>query len=123
MPSPHGAGSDITLQDALDLLHKLSTESTKVVALLDVSPRVGASAFGVVRAADDSTVWVTDDAVPPSLIRFDPCLAVRRTYGDSRTISPPSEPLPRGFPRLASSLCFVFPDGSTVCLFEPSDEP
>ena len=33
--SSRGAGSDITLQDAIDLLHKLMTESTKVVAALD----------------------------------------------------------------------------------------
>jgi len=87
--SSRGTGSDITLEDAIDLLHKLATESTKVVALLDVPNRIGACVCGLVRGAEDGTIWVTDEELmPPPLIKFDPRLATRRTYGDRRTILP-----------------------------------
>ena len=118
-----GQGSDITLQEALDLLHKLMTESTKVVAYLSVSPKVRATVFGKIKPAPDDTLWVTDEElrVPP-MISFDPNLAVRRTYGDDRTLSPfPSGTL-ESWPRFASVLCFIFPDGEQLALFAERSE-
>jgi hypothetical protein len=115
MPSS-GAGSDIALQDAMDLLHKLSTEFTKVVASLGVSPRLQASVCGKVKIAEDQSFWVIDDGVEvPPVIAFDPRLAVRLTYGDNRTMLrlPDSAPVPR----FSSALCFEFPAGTRLCLF------
>ena len=40
----------------------------------------------LVKVAEDDTLWAVDDELTPSpLIVFDPRLAVRPTYGDSRT--------------------------------------
>jgi hypothetical protein len=68
MPS-RGTGSDIALQDAIDLLHKLSAEFTKVVAILEVAPRLRASVFGKVKIAEDDTFWVIDEelTLPPNV--------------------------------------------------------
>jgi hypothetical protein len=116
MPSS-GTGSDITLQDAMDLLHKLMTEFTKVVASLSVSS-ARATVVGTVKIAEDGTFWVTDNGKPvPSVIAFDPRLAVRRTYGDDRTLSPLPEGSPENSPRFASALCFDFGNGTQLCLF------
>lgn len=116
-------GSDITAQEAIDLLHKLSTESTRVVAVLSVSPRIHATVFGKVKVAQDDTLWVIDDElrVPP-LISFDPLLAVRRTYGDDRTMPTFPERAPENWPRFESALCFLFPDGASICLFAERSE-
>jgi hypothetical protein len=118
--SSQGKGSEISPQDASDLLHKLMTEMTKVVAALHVTPRLTASVTGKVTLAPDGTIWVVnDELMPPPLISFDPRLAVRRTYGDDRTISPFSDRLPKDMPRkFTSALCFVFPEGASLCLFE-----
>jgi hypothetical protein len=118
MPSS-GIGSDITLQEAVDLLHKLTTEFTKVVASLGVSPGLRASVFGKVKIAkQDDTFWVMGDNFPvPSTISFDPRLAVRRTYGDSRAIPSLPEGAPEKWPRFSSALCFEFPNGTRLCLF------
>jgi hypothetical protein len=122
--SSRGTGSDITLQDAIDLLHKLMTEATKVVAILSVPPRVTASIAGVLKLAPDDTLWVlNEELAPPHLISFDPRLAVRRTYGDTRTMPPVPEGAPKGVPRcFASALCFVFPEDVRLCLFEASED-
>jgi hypothetical protein len=122
--SSQGTGSDITLQDAIDLLHKLMTEATKVVAILSAPPRLKASVAGKVKLAPDDSIWVVDEqCLPPHFISFDPRLAIRRTYGDTRTMPPIPEEAPKGLPsRFASSLCFVFAEGMSLCLFEFSDE-
>ena len=123
MPS-RGAGSDITLQDAIDLLHKLMTEETKLVAVLDTPSGLKASVTGRLKRAPDDTLWVVDeDSMPPHIISFDPRSAVRRTYGDSRTLVPVPTTLPEGMPRrFESALCFSFSEGTRLCLFEVAEE-
>jgi len=115
--SSRGTGSDITLQEAIDLLHKLMTESTKVVANVGTRSGVRSSVFGSIKLAPDETLAVTGDERPiPSAVLFDPRLAVRRTYGDNRSMFTPGE-----VPVFVSALCFEFDDGSSLCLFEPAE--
>jgi hypothetical protein len=118
MPSS-GTGSDITLQDAMDLLHKLMTEFTKVVASFDASTGIRAAVLGGVKfAEEDGTFWIMGSETPvPSSISFDPRRAVRRTYGDDRAIAPLPEGSPDNWPRFASALCFEFGDRTRLCLF------
>jgi hypothetical protein len=99
------------------------TEETKVVAILHVAPRLRSTVFGTVKFAPDGTFWVKDlgEGIPHVII-FDPHLAERRTYGDSRTL--PS--IPEEFPTLPrvfdSALCFTFPGGPSLCLFAVPEE-
>jgi hypothetical protein len=113
--SSRGKGSDITPQDASDLLHKLATEFTKVAAVVTATSNVRSHVCGTIKFAEDGGVWVIDERQSPaSLISFDPRLAERRTYGDSRTLSRPPAPT---MPSLESAICFLFPDGITIGLF------
>jgi hypothetical protein len=121
--SSQGRGSDISLQDSIDLLHKLMTEETKVVAILHVAPRLGATVFGTVKFAPDGTFWVKDLGGIPHVIVFDPHLAERRTYGDSRTMSPIPKDFTPALPRVFdSALCFTFPGEGSLCLFAAPEE-
>lgn len=116
--SSRGTGSDISLQDAIDLLHKLMTEFTKVVGNLGTASGVRSAVCGKVKVAGDGTFWVIDEELPvPPAIIFDPQLAVRRTYGDSRSMSPRPTDAPEKMPRFESALCFEFADGTRLCLF------
>ena len=124
MPSSSGAGSDISPQEALDLLHKLITESTRVLCAL----RIGrtdfrATGYGVVRVAPDGRmiVFSSPDLTVPKCIQFDPALAIRRTYGDERSIGE-HPPALQNLPRLKSELCFAFENDTSVCLFEIDEE-
>jgi len=121
MPSSsRGAGSDISQQDAILLLHKLSTERTNVVASLRTSSKLSSSVLGKVKLAEqDGSFWVIDDTGEiPQAISFDLSLAVRRTYGDGR---PASEGIPVNW-RFSSALCFEFPEGERLCLFALADD-
>ena len=124
--SSEGVGSPISEQDAMDLLHKLITESTKVVALFtSTEGRVRASLEGIIRLAPDGTCWVVEqpDKRGP-MICFDPALFVIRKYGDSRLMSDGGD-TPFGL-RFRSALTFAFEGGSTLALFEladPSERP
>jgi hypothetical protein len=111
-----GQGSDMTLQEALDLLHKLMMESTKVVAYLSFTSKLRATVFGKIKLAPDGTLWVTDEELR-AMISFDPHLSVRRTYGDRI----PSGAL-ESWPRSASVLCFIFPNGEQLALFTEGSE-
>lgn len=118
--SSRGAGSDISLEDAILLLHKLSTEQTNVVALLRASPGLRASVLGKVKFVEqDGSFCVIDDSGEiPQVVFFDLALAVRRTYGADR---PLSEEVPVNW-RFSSALCFEFPRGERLCLFALSDD-
>ena len=114
-----GTGSDITLQDAVDLLHKLLTEPTKVQAMLRTAGGVTAAVLGTVVAAPKGTIAVVADrnfGQVTTSIRFDPALSVRRVYGDQRALL--TDPEIPGFPHKMSALSFTFPDDSRVSLFE-----
>ena len=118
-----GTGAPITPQDALDLLHKLATEVTKVqVSFTCAGCGVSVAARGFLKIAPNGTFGIVrEDESPASvLLTFDPSLAVRRTYGDERSM-PEGNTTPGGL-RLASALCFLFPDGSSLALFEVGEE-
>jgi len=115
-----GKGSDINPQDASDLLHKLITESATVQASFNSSCGISVAILGAVKTCPDGRLAVVGGetrAPTTPTVFFDPRLAVRRTYGDSRTLLAES-PGPPGAPTFSSALCFVFPDGSRFCLFE-----
>ena len=119
--SSEGTGSPISQQDAMDLLHKLITESTKVMALFtSTEGRVRASLEGIIRLGPDGTLWVVEqaDKIGP-MICFDPSLFVVRKYGDARSMSDKGD-TPFGM-RFRSALSFVFEGGSTLALFEVAD--
>jgi hypothetical protein len=120
--SSEGTGASISLQDASDLLHKLSTESTKVEALFTgTEGGIRSTLSGVLRYAPDGAIWVMPD---PDLkggpfIAFDPSVSILRKYGDERALLSKGEG-PFGL-RFRSLLTFAFRDGSTLSLFEFSD--
>ena len=102
--SSEGTGSPISQQDAIDLLHKLMTESTKVQGVFISSVgRVRASMTGVIRVAPDDTFWVVEPGrVRGPMLAFDPTHSVVRKYGDERALLDGGE-TPFGF-RFRSSL-------------------
>jgi hypothetical protein len=117
MSSP-GTGSDISRQDAIDLLHKLITESTKVQAMFIGRGGVIASLQGTVALRQDGMVWISNRKSPtaPSLIFGLADVSIFK-YGDNRAF-PGSSPTVPSAPHLSSALCFVCPDGAQVALFE-----
>ena len=119
MSSSEGTGAPISLQDSLDLLHKLSTESVKVQAIYRAAEGgIRASTSGFVRRAPDDTLWVMYDpeCARSPFVGFDPALAVVRKYGDERALMDGGE-TPFGI-RFRSALGFVFIDGSKLSIFE-----
>jgi len=117
MSSEKGSGSDITLQDAVDLLHKLAIEVTKVQVAFNSACGITVAILGLLKICPDGRWAVVDGDGPTArTIFFDPRLATGRTYGDTRTF-PPRSNLP-GAPTFSSAICFVFLDQSLICLFE-----
>ena len=108
-----GTGSEISPQEAADLLHRLITESIKVQAVF-TSGMVITTVNGLIRLGPSDTVCVAHGKDPgtPMLV-FAPSSAVSRRYGDDRAFSQ----IPAG-PRLSSALVFVMPDKSQVAIFE-----
>ena len=116
--SSQGTGSEISKQDAADLLHKLITESAKVQAVFRGRGSVGAGVIGPVsRGLGNLVIVKRGAAVDDPFLSFDPWDATVFKYGDSRTFPDPSR-LVSGAPKFISVLCFVYPDGAQVLLFE-----
>jgi hypothetical protein len=121
--SSEGTGASISLQDAIDLLHKLNMESTKVQVIFTAAEgRVRSCLAGVVRHAADDTLWVMEDPDRPGspFVSFDPALSVIRKYGDERAMLNEGEG-PFNL-RFRSTLILVFRDGSILSLFEIADK-
>ena len=113
---PQGTGSDITRQDANDLLQRLITEAIKVQAVF-IGRSVAAKTIGVASRPENDVIGVTEGKVATdSSLSFGLTEVVGFKYGDSRSF-PGLTPKP-GAPRFASALCFVYPDGAQVILFE-----
>jgi hypothetical protein len=114
---PQGTGSDITRQDANDLLQRLITEAIKVEAIFIGRGSVAAKTIGVVSRPENDVIGVTEGKVATdSSLSFGLTEVVGFKYGDSRSF-PGLTPKP-GAPRFASALCCVYPDGAQVILFE-----
>ena len=116
-----GSGADISDRDAADLLHKLITELIPVQGLFLGHGSVAAGQVGRVFIGPDGLVWVrAGEQRTEPFLRFDPSVAVRFKYGDTRAF--PNIPIP-GDLRLTSALVFVFADGTEMALFELAAEP
>src|SRR5712675_332379 len=111
--SSQGTGSDISRQDAMDLLHKLITESTKVQAMFVGRGGVTTAVRGTVNFPQDGVVLVSERRSPTDASL---CFGLKDVstfkYGDNRAFLG-SSTVP-GTPHLSSALCFVYPDGAQV---------
>jgi hypothetical protein len=121
MASPGGSGSDISRQEASDLLNKLVTEKTKVQAVFVGISSLGAGLIGFLFASRDGTVVVKSNLeVDGPFLRFDPRPAVSFKYGDTRAL--PDARVTSQSLSVASALVLIYPDKTLVSLFEiPSD--
>jgi hypothetical protein len=119
-PQPGPGGSVVTVSEAIDLLHKFATESTKVQALLVTSDSGNSSLVsGVVRSGGEGRIGVIagNDRKSP-LIEFTPARATLIRYGDERALPAKVLPALEMFKEeFVSALTFVFPD-SFVGIFE-----
>ena len=115
--SSHGTGSDISRQEANDLLHKLITESTKVQGMFVGRGGVRTAVRGTVSCPQDGVVLISERRSPTDASL---CFGLKDVsgfkYGDNRAF-PGSSSVP-DTPHLSSALCFVYPDGAQVVLFE-----
>ena len=119
--SSRGTGADITPGKAIDILHKLITESRKVQVAFMSGPGVIASVAGIPKLLPDGSVCVADrNEVGAPIILFKPEAASSHTYGDSRAFLNATV---LGGPSLSLALVFLFPDGSQIALFEIAREP
>jgi hypothetical protein len=124
--SSFGTGSDISPQEASDLLHKLITESVTVQAVLSVGgcPGLYAALVGKVRPAGPGDIRVLEreqDGATVPQIAFNPSLATTRKYADIRAF--PQATIAQiaampGTPKFVSALIFAYPDNSMVALYE-----
>ena len=118
MTSP-GTASDISPQDANDLLQKFITESLIVQAVFAGRGSVSATVRGFVSRPADGIVQITEGKrVDSASLSFGLKDVVKFKYGDSRAF--PVRIVP-GVPRRISALVFVYPDDTQVALFELAD--
>ena len=112
-----GTGSDISRQDAIDLLHKLITESIKVQAIFRGRGGVTSTIQGTLSSPQSGLVLVSERRSPDDATL---CFGLEDVklfkYGDNRAF--PASTGIAGTPALSSALCFVYPDGAQVVLFE-----
>jgi hypothetical protein len=121
---PTNAASDISMQDALDLLHKFRTESTRVLAVfLRYSPSSGAKVpmavvMGVVwEGAEGLFAVSTRSDFKGCFLGFHPKLASSFKYGDDRIVG---NFLP-AWPSSYFVLTFCYDDECIVALFEHTE--
>lgn len=119
MPSK-GSGADITRQEADDLLQRLITESIKVRAVFGGLSVTASTSGAVVRLENGGILVSEGKSATDSSMLFGTSDVAAFTYGDSRSF--PSVPRIPELPELASVLCFRYPDGTTVALFEIAED-
>jgi hypothetical protein len=119
MPSS-GTASDISPQDANDLLSKFITESTKLQVVFRTSNNISAGLHGILGAASPTMLVAKPNNLPdaPFLV-FTPGTAVGFRYAAGRAI--PDAPLPPGF-RITSGLVLTYPDSSQIYLLELAND-
>ena len=116
MPA-RGTASDINRNEADDLLQRLISESIKVLAVFMGRGSVTTAITGFVSRLPNDMVGVTEGkTVSDSSLTFSLTDVSGFKYGDRRAF--PHLTSPPGAPRLISVLCFVYPDGAQVVLFE-----
>ena len=110
-------GSDISRQEASDLLNKFVTEKTKVQAVFVGISSLGAGLIGLLYAFEDGTVVVKNNLeVDGPFLRFDPGAAVSFRYGDNRAL--PNAKVTSRSLSVPSALAFIYPDQTLVSLSE-----
>jgi hypothetical protein len=117
--SSQGTGSPITSDVAMDLLHKLITESRNVQAAFGSGVGVVAVVFGVVKVGPGGAIAVMPRNATigsPTLV-FKPSEAISWTYGDDRAMPNSGATVPGG-PTFSSALCCILRDGSQLSFFE-----
>ncbi len=116
MFSPTG-GSEISRQEANDLLNKLVTEKTKVQAIFAGISSLGAGLIGFPFSPGDGLVLVKSDLEPDGpFLCFNPGAATSFRYGDNRSL--PDAKVTSQSLRIESALAFIFPDKTLISLFE-----
>jgi hypothetical protein len=115
---PLSGGTDISVQEAVDLLHKLREESVQVQAIYAGSGGVSSVFRGIVRPPIENGLWsiVSLQDTAGSALSFDLNLATERRFGDESSMSG-AVSFPFRF-HFVSALSFGFGDGSTLFLFE-----
>ncbi len=115
---PLSVGEGISLQEAVDLLHKLREESAQVQAIYSGSDGVSSVLRGIVQPPIEDGLWsvVSQYEITGSALSFDLNSATTKRFGDEASMSGAAL-FPFRF-RFASALCFGFSDGSTLHLFE-----
>ena len=115
---PLSGGTEISLQEAADLLHKLREESAQVQAIYSGSNGVSSALRGFVRTPIDDGLWsiAPQEETKGAALSFDLNAATVRRFGDESSMSG-AVSFPFRF-RFASALCFGFGDGSTLSLLE-----
>ena len=121
--SSQETGADITPDVAMDLLHKLITESINVQASFGSGIGVTAAVAGLVKVGSDGAVAVTPKGAAPgsAFLSFKPSEAVLWKYSDDRALPNKGATLPGG-PTFSSALCCVLRDGSQFAIFEIREE-
>jgi hypothetical protein len=109
--------SEITRHEADDLLHRLISESIKVLAVFMGRVSITAAITGFVSSLPSDMVGITEGkTVGDSSLSFSftdvSSFQYRNRQAFSCLTSPP------GAPGLISALILVYPDGSQVVLFE-----
>lgn len=114
-------GEDISVQEAVDLLHKLREESAQVQAVYSAFDGVSSVLRGIVRLPIEDGLWsiASQYETAGSALSFDLNVATVRRFGDETSMSGAAS-FPFRF-HFASALCFEFRDGSTLSLFELAD--
>ena len=112
-----GTGSPISAQDAVDLLHKFITESTKLQAVFIGRGSISAGVNGILRRAPGNRFGVKRGESPdePFLI-FDPSQATSFNFADRRAF--PDLPIDPTLPKFDCSLILIYPDQSQIMLLE-----
>jgi hypothetical protein len=120
--SLQGTGTNISRQEASDLLQKLIAESIQVQAMFVGRGGVTTAVRGTVSCPQDGLVLVSERRSPTDASL---CFGLKDVsvfkYGDNRAF--PGSSGITGTPRLSSALCFVYPDGAQVVLFEIEVRP
>ena len=116
------SGSDISREEANDLLNKLVTEKIKVQAIFTGISSLGAGIIGFLFPCGDGTIVVRGDLERDGpFLCFDPRAAVLFKYGDTRAL--PSAKVTSQSLSVASALAFIYPDQTLITLFEiPLDD-
>ena len=121
MASPGDFTSEISRQEASDLLHKLVTEKTKVQVVFVGISSLGAGLIGFLFPQADGTLLAKSDLEPDGpFLQFDPGAAASFRYGDHRALA--QAKVTSQAVRVASALVFIYPDKTLISLLEiPSD--